>query len=170
MNGKFLITEVIIGKCEFCCCNCPAYKGNIKSENDKEATSKGWSSYHRVQVNPEDVSCEGCFENHHSKMDTHCRINPCATTKGYETCAEYRYLCHDLKGKAERYEEILLHFNSIIPTKDYLKFVKPYEGKIILDAIRSRLYLAIQKHNRPIAYFTVFFKEPREVFLFSIRN
>jgi len=140
MNSKSYTMEAIIGKCGFCCSSCPAYKGNIKSEDDKETASKGWSNYLRVQVNPEEVSCEGCFENHHSKMDAHCRIKPCATTKGYETCAECnRYLCHDLKEKAEKYEEILLRFNSMIPTKDYLRFVKPYEGKIILDAIRSRL-------------------------------
>jgi len=134
--------DTIIGKCGFCCSSCPAYKANIKSEEDKIAAAKGWSNYHGLRVEPEYICCEGCASEglQPSKMDTHCRIRPCATSKGYETCAECNhYLCHDLKEKAEKYEDILLRFNAMIPTKDYLRFVKPYEGKINLDRIRARL-------------------------------
>lgn len=132
--------ETIIGKCGYCCSSCPAYKENLISEEDKIAASNGWRKYHDLDVKPNDISCDGCFETHHSKMDSSCRIKPCATTKGYETCAECnRYLCHDLKEKAERYEVILHRFNKMIPTADYLQFVKPYEGKIVLDSIRYQL-------------------------------
>jgi len=134
--------ETIIGKCGYCCSSCPVYKENIKSEEDKIVTATGWSNYHGIHLKPEDICCEGCNSEGHqaSRMDKHCRIRPCAISKGYETCAECNnYLCHNLKEKAEKYEDILLRFNAMIPTEDYLRFVMPYEGKIILDSIRSRL-------------------------------
>lgn len=129
-----------IGKCGYCCSDCPAFKTNLRSDADRIAASRAWHLFLGRQVAPELLRCDGCQQKGHGStiVDEHCPVRVCATSKGFETCAECNhYLCHDLRIKAEVYEDILLRFNAMILPEEYAMYVRPYEGKLHLDAIRD---------------------------------
>ena len=66
----------ILTKCGYRCDLCPAYKENIKSEDDKIQSSKGFKRIFDFDISPQNIECVGCH-NEGSHADPDCPVRPC---------------------------------------------------------------------------------------------
>jgi hypothetical protein len=58
--------------------------------------------------------------------------------KGLENCSQCEdYICEKLKQRLVLYEEVKDRLNAEIPEEDYLCFLRPYENKKLLEALRA---------------------------------
>lgn len=118
----------ILSKCGYRCDLCPAYKENLKNEEDKIAVSKGWERIFGFHIPPEEVECAGCHNNG-NHPDSGCPVRPCAIEKGVENCAFCKeFECNSLKSRTGFLDEFL-KAGIKIPEEDYQRFVVPYESK-----------------------------------------
>jgi hypothetical protein len=133
--------EEIISKCGFRCDLCLAYYKNIDKPGNIEKLKYGWSKYFNINFDPTGLHCEGCasLDKDAKVVDSGCPVRPCAIEKGYKTCAECgEYICDKLKTRACAYKPVLEKFPVDIPADDFEIFIKPYQGDINLDEIRSK--------------------------------
>lgn len=143
-----MITEDWFAKCGCNCGRCPAFKGNARTEEDRQRCSDGWFKYLGVRLSPDLCYCQGCQSSVPWKPgnvvpDRGCYIRPCALRTGVETCAHCAwYPCEDLKRRipGEDFREIVeTKTGEPIPEEDYIAFIEPYEGLKHLAEIRASL-------------------------------
>ncbi|UCD92455.1 MAG: DUF3795 domain-containing protein [Methanobacteriota archaeon] len=135
-------------KCGCNCGHCLAFKGNSKTDEDRQRCSDGWHRYLGAKLKPEICYCNGCQSSNPWKSgnilpDRSCNIRPCALHVGVKTCAYcYAYPCEDLEGRIpgedfrERTESLI---GEPVPEDDYLAFLEPYEGLKHLKEMRAGL-------------------------------
>jgi len=71
-------------------------------------------------------------------IDKNCSIRPCVIEKGLDNCSQCEsYICEKLKQRLVIYDEIKQRMSEEIPENDYIRFIKPYENKRRLDALRA---------------------------------
>jgi hypothetical protein len=139
----------IIGVCGFSCSKCPAYKDNIKSEQDRKIVDEGWKKYHKtkgwVYIQP---YCDGCFASEDLKpLWSGCHIRKCAiqnsvTYCGY--CADFP--CNRVTQLHDHMENLAERARLIGNEDDYNKFIEPFLGKIRsellhIDAVDQKLII-----------------------------
>ena len=131
------MTEILT-RCGFRCDLCLAYKSNIeKHPENKQKLSDGWHKYFGFRIPPDEIYCEGCMTDSPT-LDKDCPVRPCVIEKGLENCAQCDdYICEKLKQRIVTYEGIKQKVAKEIPEEDYLCFIKPYENKKRLDALRE---------------------------------
>ncbi|MFQ5910704.1 MAG: DUF3795 domain-containing protein, partial [Thermoplasmata archaeon] len=135
-------------KCGCNCGRCLGFKGNARTDEDKQRCSDGWHRYFGVRLRPDLCYCPGCQSTEPRKSgavlpDSSCYVRPCAKKTGAKTCAHCpSYPCEELKTRTpgEDFREILAQrTGEPIPEDDYIAFVKPYEGLKHLAEIRASL-------------------------------
>ncbi len=130
------------GKCGANCGHCPAYKENVKTDEDRQRGRNGWSKYLGFQTTPDMMYCDGCQTSDARSpvlINPRCIIRKCATFNGVKTCAHCSaYPCEDLDQDIDR-EKIEARIGTPIPEEDYLAFIEPYEGNKHLGKIRAIL-------------------------------
>lgn len=137
-----------IAKCGCNCTNCPTYKENLKSIDDKKRCSAGWEKYLSIRLSPDKLRlCDGC-NLPDKKRKVHylnCSIRKCATRNGVENCAYCSFFpcdevlnVHSIQRPNSR-EDIENRIGFAIPEEDYLTFIEPYEGIKHLNEIRHSL-------------------------------
>ncbi|MEN6313504.1 MAG: DUF3795 domain-containing protein [Clostridiaceae bacterium] len=130
--------EEMLTRCGYRCDLCPAYRENIKNDDDKRRVSEGWKRIFGFDIAPDDVECAGC-NNEGRHIDPNCPVRSCTMVKGYDNCARCEgYICADLKTRVNFIEEYLSKTDSIC-TEDYEKYVKAYESKPRLCELRGKL-------------------------------
>lgn len=126
-----------LSKCGYRCDLCPAYAGNIKSDGDRAAVSRGWKRLFGFEVPPEKVECAGC-QNDGWHADTQCPVRPCAIEKGVGICAYCKeYECDALKTRTGFLADYLKS-DADLTAEDTERFVRPYESRKRLHALRER--------------------------------
>jgi hypothetical protein len=71
-------------------------------------------------------------------IDQDCPVRPCVIEKGLENCAQCdAYVCEKLKQRLVMYDEIKQRIAADIPEDDYICFIRPYENKRRLDALKA---------------------------------
>lgn len=132
-----------IAPCGYRCNLCLAYRENNKGSDDQIRFSDGLRIYYDYYLPIEQCYCDGCLAKDGDgiqKLDPDCKIRACVIEKGLKNCAYCNeYPCEMLKAKFVFREDVEKSFGGSIPEKDYETFIKPYEGKEILDAIHTKV-------------------------------
>ena len=129
----------ILTKCGFRCDLCPAYKENIKSEEDKILVSKEWQRIFGFDIPPQDIECVGC-NNEGKHADSNCPVRPCVIEKKLKNCAYCDdFGCDKLKSRIDFLDDFLVKKGKILSDEDYKKYVIAYEAKERLNKIRKDL-------------------------------
>ncbi|OCL26370.1 hypothetical protein U472_10215 [Orenia metallireducens] len=132
--------EEIIGCCGHKCNLCLAYRENIASKSDQRRLSEGWLKYFGIDIPADEVYCYGCsiYNEGTKRIDKDCKVRSCTMEKGLENCASCnQYPCTQLLVKMLEYKVILDESSAKIPLEDYQDFIKPYQGKKVLDGLRD---------------------------------
>ena len=89
----------MIAYCGLNCLKCDAYLATKEnSEQKRKETAEKWSRMYRININPEQINCDGCKSDgqrfFHCNM---CNIRQCCQTKRVENCAACKeYICEAL--------------------------------------------------------------------------
>jgi hypothetical protein len=136
----------LFSKCGANCAQCPSYKNNLITEEDRQNCSQGWHTYHRFRLKPEKlIACDGCQpigKNGNGTRYISCIVRRCALHNEVETCAHCAaYPCEVLTSRVLGNEWVndLVERVGEIPEDDYNVYVEPYLAIPHLDAIRSSL-------------------------------
>ena len=138
----------IIAKCGCNCSKCPTYKENLKSKEDRIRCSWGWKRYLNISLSPEKLRlCDGCqiSDEKRKVYYLNCTVRKCAIENNIENCAYCSlYPCNELKNLHVTFapdfkEKVEKSLGKKIPRKDYLDFIKCYEGLNYLDEIRNTI-------------------------------
>lgn len=138
----------IIAKCGCNCSRCPTYKENLKNKDDRIRCSWGWKKYLNLSLSPEKLRlCDGCqaSDDVRKVYYINCHVRKCAIENGIENCAYCSlYPCGEVKNLHITFapdfkEKVEKRLGENIPHKDYLDFIKCYEGIQYLDNIRKKL-------------------------------
>ena len=125
-----------ISKCGYRCDVCPAYTGNIKSEEDKVTVSRGWNRMFGFEIPPDGEECAGCH-NEGRHADSGCPVRPCVIEKGVENCAYCAdFECDALKTRTGFLDDYLKSATEI-SKEDYERYVRPYASRDRLNRIRK---------------------------------
>jgi len=131
--------EPILTRCGYRCDLCQAYKPNVEADpSAQQKMSDGWFKYFGFRIPPEEILCDGCMEVNPRLLDKDCPVRPCVLEIGLENCAYCEdYICEKLADRIVTLESIKDRLKTEIPEEDYFFFIRPYENKQRLDAIRT---------------------------------
>ncbi|MHA2034918.1 MAG: DUF3795 domain-containing protein [Promethearchaeota archaeon] len=130
----------IIGVCGFSCSKCPAYKDNIKSEQDRKIVDEGWKKYHKtkgwVYVQP---YCDGCFASEDLKpLWAGCHIRRCAIQNKVQYCGYCAdFPCNRVTQLHDHMKNLSERARLIGNEDDYNKFIEPFLGKIRSEQLHN---------------------------------
>jgi hypothetical protein len=122
----------IISVCGFSCSKCPAYKDNIKNDQDRKIVDEGWKKYHKtkgwVYLQP---YCNGCFAKEDQKpLWSGCHIRKCAIQNKVKHCGYCAdFSCNRLTQLHDHMENLAERAREIGDEDDYKKFIEPFLGK-----------------------------------------
>ena len=137
-----------IAKCGCNCSQCPTYKSNLKSFEDRKRCNWGWQKYLNIKLSSEKLRlCDGCSisDENRKVYYLNCRVRKCAIKNGVNNCAYCSaYPCHEVlyihsMQKPDAKQKIVERLGTEIPELDYLAFIEPYEGIKHLNKIREIL-------------------------------
>ena len=131
--------EPILTRCGYRCDLCLAYKPNVENNpSNQQILSDGWYKYFGFRQPPTQICCDGCMADNPKQLDQSCPVRPCVIEKGLDNCSQCElYACEKFTQRLVVYEEVKNRINAEIPENDYLCFIRPYENKQRLDALRA---------------------------------
>lgn len=136
------------GKCGCDCFNCPTYKNNIKTIEDRQKCSSGWSKFLKIKLSPEKLrACDGCSvpDSERKVYYLNCKIRKCAIMNEVENCAYCSgFPCDELLDvhslqKIKNREDYTKTTGKEISETDFRYFIEPYAGLIRLNQIRQSI-------------------------------
>jgi hypothetical protein len=130
--------EPILTRCGYRCDLCLAYKLNIaQNPSNQQKLSDGWYKYFGFRLPSSEICCDGCMTANPKLIDQSCPVRPCVIEKGIDNCSQCElYVCEKLTERLVVYEEIKRRVGAEISEDDYLCFIRPYENKRRLAALR----------------------------------
>jgi hypothetical protein len=141
--------EDLFSKCGARCSHCPAYRENVRSDDDRQRCSDGWHKYLGPRVTADRCYCDGCqTPDDENPILVYgrggCNIRRCAVKNGVETCAQCAvYPCEPVRTQfsfdSESREQIAARLGTPVPDADYASFIEPYELHRHLNEIRVSL-------------------------------
>jgi hypothetical protein len=132
--------EAILTRCGYRCDLCLAYKPNVEENpSNSQKLSAGWHKYFGFRLPPEKVVCDGCMSDDPALIDQSCPVRPCVIEKGLDNCSQCEeYVCEKLAERLVVYEEIKGRIGAEISEEDHLRFIRPYENRRRLDALKVK--------------------------------
>jgi hypothetical protein len=131
--------EPILTRCGYRCDLCLAYKPNVATTPaNQQKLSDGWHKYFGFRLPPSEICCDGCMVDNPKLIDTSCPVRPCVIARGLDNCSQCEeYVCEKLTERLVIREEVERRTGVEIPKDDYACFIRPYENKRRLDALRA---------------------------------
>jgi hypothetical protein len=131
--------EPILTRCGYRCDLCLAYKPNVvKDPSNQQKLSDGWYKYFGFRLPAPEIFCDGCMADNPKLIDNSCPVRPCVIEKGLDNCSQCeQYICEKLAQRIVVYEDVKCRIGAEIPEDDNICFIKPYENKKRLDALRG---------------------------------
>jgi hypothetical protein len=131
--------EPILTRCGNRCDLCLAYRPNIQDNpSNRQKLSNGFYKYYGFRLPPEQICCDGCMAADSGLIDKNCPVRPCVIERGLDNCSQCElYVCEKYTQRLVTYEQVKQRINAEIPQDDYICFIRPYENKQRLDAIRT---------------------------------
>ncbi len=130
-----------ISLCGFNCGICPAYKPNLKSDEDRMKVDEGWKKFHKTRGWVyKDPFCNGCFnEPQNAPLWSSCPIRKCVFGNNIENCGYCPdYPCSRISNMIRVTSSIAKRTKKIGNEEDFQKFALPYLGKTKLDEIHQQ--------------------------------
>jgi hypothetical protein len=129
----------ILTRCGYRCDLCLAYKLNVERNPENRRTlSDGWHRYFGFRLPPADICCDGCMSEDSHLIDQGCPVRPCVIKRRLENCSQCQeYVCDKLRRRLVTYEGVAERVSSEIDQDDRERFIRPYENKERLDALRA---------------------------------
>ena len=130
--------EAILTRCGYRCDLCLAYRPNVEREPaNRQKLSDGWHKYFGFRLPPSEICCDGCMAENPRLIDTGCPVRPCVMERGLDNCARCdEYVCERLAERLVVFEDVQQRVGAEIPEHDRACFIRPYENKRRLDALR----------------------------------
>ncbi|WP_181391718.1 DUF3795 domain-containing protein [Methanospirillum lacunae] len=129
-DNKVTRSEDIRACCGFHCSQCPAYIGNIKSEEDRNRVSETWHKIYGLEIPAEAIRCDGCLKpdsENPFRIGGDCGMRNCVQDRKIAHCGE----CNEFP--CDRIEQHMASVESVAPgcrdtlTPDEFKdFIEPY--------------------------------------------
>ncbi len=134
------MTEGILTRCGYRCDLCLAYTPNVTgTPSNREKLSDGWFKYFGFRLPPERILCDGCMAQNPRLIDQACPVRPCVLERGLDNCAQCEeYICARLAERLVVYEAVRERAGGSVPEDDHQCFIRPYENKRRLDALRTK--------------------------------
>jgi len=131
--------EPILTRCGYRCDLCLAYKPNVENNpSNQQKLSDGWFKYFGFRLPPQEIWCEGCMAENPRLIDQSCPVRPCVIERNLDNCSQCdQYVCEKLTQRLVVYEDVKSRVNLEIPEEDYRCFIRPYENKKRLEALRN---------------------------------
>ena len=135
-------------KCGCDCINCPTYKDNLRTNDDRLRCSTGWKSYLNIKLSPEKLrACDGCSipDSQRHIFYLNCKVRKCAMDNGFDNCAYCKgFPCDELQEmhslqKIKDLSDFVSKKGIEISEQEYKVFIEPYTGLAHLEKIRQRL-------------------------------
>lgn len=129
-----------MGFCGYRCESCPAFRAT--HANDAEGLARcaaAWGRMFGVEIHPEQLRCDGCYNELGRKSDQNCLVRPCCQSRGCITCAECgEYPCAKLVKRFVERREIEDKLGMPVDEETYQTYIRPLENKARLDLIHKR--------------------------------
>ena len=128
----------LISRCGMNCGICPAYRENIKSDEDRIAIDKGWKKFHGTPGwNYDRLYCEGCLPDEKAAiLFTNCWLRRCTFLNEVENCGYcLDYPCPRINNMISIMRGIERRTIETGTPDNYEKFVKPHLIKDRLDIV-----------------------------------
>jgi hypothetical protein len=131
--------EPILTRCGYRCDLCLAYQPNItKNPANQQKLSDGWHRYFGFRIPPAEICCDGCMSDDPKLIDLSCPVRPCVIEKGLDNCSQCEhYICEKLTERLVEFEAVKNRVGAEIPEDDYQCFIRPFENKRRLEALRA---------------------------------
>ena len=131
--------QPILTRCGYRCDLCLAYKPNVtQNPSNQQKLSDGWFKYFGFRLPASEILCDGCMSDNPKLIDQSCPVRPCVIEKGLDHCAQCeQFVCEKLKQRLVVFEQVKRRIGTDIPEDDYACFIKPYENKLRLEALRN---------------------------------
>ena len=131
--------EPILTRCGYRCDLCLAYKPNVeKHPENRQKLSGGWHRYFGFRLPSAEICCDGCMSEDPHLIDQNCPVRPCVIERELDNCSQCEeYICDKLKQRLVTYEGVAERVGSEILEDDRECFIRPYENKERLDALRA---------------------------------
>jgi hypothetical protein len=135
----------LLGMCGADCGNCPAYRDNARTPEERKRCSEGWRKFLGVRMDPSAIVCEGCASPNVRKsrlVNKRCPVRACALEMKTENCAFCTsYPCPTVS--RPEYSPNLprnpVNPDEPISPEDREAFIEPYRGREHLAEIRAAL-------------------------------
>jgi hypothetical protein len=96
------------------------------------------TEYFGFRLSPESILGDGCMANNPRLIDNGCPVRPCVIARGKNNCAKCEdYICDKLTRRLVVGEDIRQKAGGSVPEDDYQCFIRPYENKRRLEALRQ---------------------------------
>ena len=118
-----------------------------RQPENRQILSDGWHQYFGFRIPPGEICCDGCLDENPQLIDSGCPVRPCVIEQRLDNCAQCeQFICEKLEQRLVEYTEIRSQLGVEIPDDDYQPFIRPYENKRRLEALRaSKFYLSKSK-------------------------
>lgn len=127
----------ILSYCGYRCDLCPAYRENLKSDEDRARVREDWIKYYDHRVDLDEVDCRGCAAGL-KDGNPNCKVRPCAIEKGVATCADCdEFACEKIAKQMNAIEPIAEKHCDSMPPEDYQRYIAPYESEKRLRDLRK---------------------------------
>lgn len=128
--------EENLSYCGYRCDLCPAYAGNLKTDEDRERVSRDWAKYYDHHEEPANVECRGCKAGP-EEGNSSCKVRPCAIERGVSTCAECDdFGCEVIQKQMDAIKPIAQRHAGTMPPEDFDRYIAPYESEERLRKLR----------------------------------
>ena len=130
--------EPVLTRCGYRCDLCLAYRPNVeKDPTNPQTLSEGWYQYFGFRLPAPEIVCDGCMADNPKLIDQGCPVRPCVMEKGLDNCSQCEdYVCDRLTERLVVYEDVRERVGREVPEEDRRCFIRPYENKERLDALK----------------------------------
>lgn len=137
-----------IARCGCNCSICPTYKDNIKTSEERNECSAGWSKYLDIKLSPEKLRpCDGCSipDPERKVFYLSCKVRKCCIENEFDNCTWCSlFPCDELKTihslqNIQTREDFINKTGKEISNPDFLKFVEPYCGIKHLSELKNEI-------------------------------
>lgn len=129
----------ILSRCGYRCDLCLAYRPNVEADPRRQKKlSDGWYTYFGFRIPANEIVCDGCWADDGRLIDAACPVRPCVIARGLQNCAQCADQgCAALEQRLVALADVQKHVSWPIPDGDYQRFIRPYENRRRLTALRE---------------------------------
>lgn len=131
--------EPILSRCGYRCDLCLAYRPNVEADPSRQQKlSDGWYTYFGFRIPPREIVCDGCWTENGRLIDAACPVRPCVIARGLLNCAQcVDQGCAALEQRLVALADVQRRVSWPIADGDYQRFIRPYENRRRLAALRA---------------------------------